>query len=184
MQHDGVDVEHAVRRGCPLKVWTPMTSRTLRSGLLLVSAWCLAVALFAQSQSVPSVGKAVTGNPGLQATLERLEEQIWETFKNNDKKGFSALETDDYTAVYADGNGDRDLQGAVDSMKNITIISYSLSNFKLTPICSNVVLLRYQAAASYTVGAQAFSGKLAVSDIWVKRGGQWKSFHYHETEMK
>jgi hypothetical protein len=46
------------------------------------------------------------------------------------------------------------------------------------------VLLRYTASANYNIGTQAFSGKLAVSDIWVKRGGQWKSLRYQETEMK
>jgi len=177
MQLDGA---HAFGRRCPPKVRTSV----LRRGLVLLGAWWLTIASVAQSQSVPSAGKPGTDNPGLQVTLERLETQIWETFKNNDKKGFSALETDDYTAVYADGKGERDLQGAVDSMKDLTILSYSLGNFKLTPICPNVVLLRYKATASYRVGAQAFSGKLAVSDIWIKRAGQWKSFHYHETEMK
>ena len=40
------------------------------------------------------------------------------------------------------------------------------------------------ASASYTIGNQSITGKLGIGDIWVKRGGQWISLRYHETEMK
>ena len=67
----------------------------------------------------------------------------------------------DYTAVIADGNGERDLKGTPDSMKDITINSYTLSDFKLTSIGPDAALLHYKASASYTIGNQPISGKLA-----------------------
>jgi hypothetical protein len=48
----------------------------------------------------------------------------------------------------------------------------------------SAALLRYNASAKYSIGTQQFSGRLAVGDIWVKRGDHWKSIRYQETEMK
>jgi hypothetical protein len=150
----------------------------------LFVACCATVAAVAQAQNAPSPGKTGSRDSVLQTVLEQREKQGWEAFKSKDRNGFSAIVTEDYTAVIADGNGERDLQGTLDSMKEITINSYTLSEFKLTSLGSNAALLRYQASANYTIGTQPISGKLAVSDIWVKRGGQWKSLRYQETEMK
>ena len=161
-----------------------MASLTLKNRIVLFAVWCATVAVVAQAQSAAPAGKAGSRDSALQAMLERHEKQGWEAFKNKDRDGFSAIATDDYTAVIADGNGERDLKGTLDSMKEITINSYTLSDFKLTSMGANAALLRYKASASYTIGTQPISGKLAVSDIWVKRGSQWKSLRYQETEMK
>jgi hypothetical protein len=150
----------------------------------LLAAGCATVAALAQAQCTPSAGKTGSHDSVLRTMLEQREKQGWEAFKNKDRNEFSAIATKEYTAVLADGNGERDLQGTLDSMKEITIDSYTLSEFKLTSLGSNAALLRYQASANYTVGTQSISGKLAVSDIWVKHGGQWKSLRYQETEMK
>jgi hypothetical protein len=104
----------------------------------------------------------------LLATLERLENQVWEKFKNKDKAGYTAIVTDDYTAVATDGKGERDLKGTLDSFKDITIGSYALSEFRLTMLGPSAALLRYNASAKYSIGTQQFSGRLAVGDIWVK----------------
>ena len=161
-----------------------MASLTLRNKIVLFAVCCATLALVAQAQKAASGGKAGSRDSALQAVLERREKQGWEAFKNKDRNGFSAIATDDYTAVIADGKGERDLKGTLDSMKEITINSYTLSDFKLTSMGANAALLRYKASASYTIGTQPISGELAVSDIWVKRGSQWKSLRYQETEMK
>jgi hypothetical protein len=161
-----------------------MASLTLRNRIVLFAVWCVTVAVVAQAQSAASAGKAGSRDSALQSMLERREKQGWEAFKNKDRNGFSAIAADDYTAVIADGNGERDLNGTLDSMKEITINSYTLSDFKLTSMGASAALLRYKASANYTIGTQPISGKLAVSDIWVKRGSQWKSLRYQETEMK
>jgi len=67
----------------------------------------------------------------LLAALERLEKQVWEKFKNKDKAGYPIV-TDDYTAVAADGKGERDLKGTLDSFKDITIGKLCAEDFRLT----------------------------------------------------
>src|SRR5215469_2778331 len=111
-----------------------MASLTLKTGIVLLTVWSLTVALVVQAQSTPSAGKSDSRDSVLQTMLEKREKQGWEAFKNKDRNGFSAIATDDYTAVIADGNGERDLQGTLDSMKEITINSYTLSDFKLTSL--------------------------------------------------
>ena len=120
-----------------------MASVTLRNRIVLLAVWCATVAVVAQAQSAASAGKAGSRDSALQTMLERREKQGWEAFKNKDRNGFSANATDDYTAVIADGNGERDLSGTLDSMKEITINSYTLSDFKLTSMGANAALLRY-----------------------------------------
>ena len=162
-----------------------MSTLPLRNTIVLLAVvWYATVAAVVQAQSMRPAHKTGHHDSALQSTLEQRETQGWESFKNKDRNGFAAIVAGDYTAVLADGNGERDLQGTLDSMKEITINSYRLSEFKLTSLSSNAALLRYQASANYTIGTQPISGKLAVSDIWVKRGSQWKSVRYQETEMK
>jgi len=162
-----------------------MAARTLKNTITLFAVLCTNVAVVAQTGSAAASARNAGSNKSdLQTALEQREKQGWEAFKNKDKTAFAAIVTDDYTAVIADGSGERDLTGTLDAMKEITINSYTLSDFKLTWIGSNAALLHYRASANYTIGNQTISGKLAVGDIWVKRGGQWKSLRYHETEMK
>src|SRR5215469_6018148 len=98
-----------------------MASSTSRHRIVLFAVWYATVALVTQAQSTPTASRASSGDSALLATLEQREKQGWEAFKNKDRNGFSAIATDNYTAVIADGNGERDLQGTLDSMKEITI---------------------------------------------------------------
>jgi hypothetical protein len=122
---------------------------------------------------------------GLQPTLEKLERSGWEAYKNKDKKAYEALLADDFTAGFEDGHGQHDKQSAVNSVEQETLHSYTLSNFRLTSISPNAALLTFDAQVNITIGSgKPQDVKLYVSDVWVNRGGQWKSLHYQETERK
>lgn len=122
---------------------------------------------------------------GLQAMLEQRERAVWEAFKTRNRKAFTALVTRDYTAALVDGKGHRDLPAVLAAMKEITIHNYSLNDFKLTRLGPEAALLRYNAVANVAIGNDPpAEGKLAVSDLWVKRGGHWRSLYYQETEVK
>ena len=45
-------------------------------------------------------------------------------------------------------------------------------------------MLTYAASGTFNISGQAQVQKVSVTDVWVKRGGQWKSLRYHETEVK
>ena len=132
----------------------------------------------------PAAKPAAKSGSSLQATLEKLEKDGWDAFKNKDKKAYSALCTPDYTAVFADGSV-HDLNGALESMKDLTLNRYTLSDLKLTSLGAEAAVLTYRAAINLTVGQQKPQDmNLAVTDVWVKRGGQWKAIRYHESPAK
>jgi hypothetical protein len=125
--------------------------------------------------------KNVTPEPEkLQPIIEQREKALWESFKNKDKEAFADLLADEYTGVFVDGQGEHDKQSAVDSLNQVTINRYSLSDFKLSPLGADTVLLRYNASGKFS-GVQEQDVKLAVGNIWVKRGGQWQSLRYQVT---
>ena len=76
-------------------------------------------------------------------------------------------------------------QSALGSMNQLTIRRYSLSDFKLSLLNANAALHHYTASANFSLGdGSGQDSKLAVGDIWVKRGEHWQSLHYQETETR
>jgi ketosteroid isomerase-like protein len=155
--------------------------------LVLLGSVAACVWLQAQTSGSPAkkTAKSANADSGLQATLEKLERAGWEAFKNKDKKAYQALVNDDYTAGFEDGQGEHDLKGALDSMGQVTVNSYTLSDFKLRSMSPDAAMLTYNAQVNLTMGGgKPEDMKLYVSDVWVKRAGQWKSLHYQETQRK
>ena len=117
------------------------------------------------------------------ATLSKLETQGWELFKNKDKK-WGSLCAPEYTGVFADGSVNN-LSQALQAMSSFTINHYSLSDIKVVPLGPNAAVVNYTAAVNITSsGGKPQDEKLAVTSVWVKRGGQWKNIRYHESPAK
>ena len=149
--------------------------------MLLVGVFVLAGTAMAQKSGASGTKSAAS----LQATLEQREKEGWESFKNKDGKAYAALCAEEYTGVYEDGAGEHDLNSALESMNQITINSYQLGDLQVTALGPNAAMVRYTAEANVTLGdGPAQDSKMAVTDIWVKRGGQWKSVRYQETNIK
>ena len=119
----------------------------------------------------------------LHATIAKLETQGWELFKNKDKK-WGSLCAPEYTGVFADGSINN-LSQALQAMTTLTINHYTLGEMKVVPLGPDAAVVNYTAAVNLTAGGgKAQDEKLAVTSVWVKRGGQWKGIRYHESPMK
>ena len=115
--------------------------------------------------------------------LSKLEKQGWELFKNKDKK-WGSLCAPEYTGVFADGSVNN-LAQALQAMSSFTINHYSLSDMKVVSLGPNAAVVNYTAAVNITnSGGKPQDEKLAVTSVWVKRGGQWKNIRYHENPAK
>jgi Domain of unknown function (DUF4440) len=158
------------------------SSQLCVSFILLLAVGVTACILVDMPQNA-GVKNAVSEGTKLQAILEQQEKAVWESFKNKDKNAFADLLADEYTGVFIDGQGEQDKLGAVNSISQVTIRHYSLSDFKLSPLSANAALLRYNASGDFS-GSQAQDVQLAVDNIWVKRGEQWQSLRYYVTERK
>jgi uncharacterized protein (TIGR02246 family) len=145
----------------------------------------LATALWAQHPAVKPGQTGMAGHGNLQTRLEQMEKAGWQAYKNKDAKAFKALCWPDYTAVLADGAGERSLESTVAAMKEITILEYTLSGFRVSVIGPQSAILTYTATSRIQIGkGQPQSSKMAITDVFVKRDGEWKSIRYHESEIK
>ncbi|HVP41850.1 MAG TPA: nuclear transport factor 2 family protein [Terriglobales bacterium] len=140
---------------------------------------------FAQtSASKPAAKTAKGGGADLQATIEKVEKAGWDAFQKHDDKTLMALSAPGYTAVIADQKPPRDAQAAAQVSHQIIVHKYSFSDFKVTPLAPDVALATYISSGSATFGnGKPQDFKLAVTEVWVKHGGQWKSLRYHESEI-
>lgn len=143
---------------------------------LFTLAPLLGVSLAAQA---PAKTAASSGT-----VIEAKIRQIWQDFKNKNKTGFAAALTDDNTAVWADGKGARDKAAATKGLDDWNINSYSLSNFKVTPLGADAALATYRATIAGSTGGQNVNATLDVTEVFVKRGNDWKELRYQETEVK
>jgi hypothetical protein len=59
-----------------------------------------------------------------------------------------------------------------------------LWGFKVFPLGSDGELVIYESTLQFAPGAQMRYLRVYISEVWVKRAGQWKELHYQETHVK
>jgi hypothetical protein len=59
-----------------------------------------------------------------------------------------------------------------------------LWGFKLIPLDPDAVLAIYESTMQFPPKAQVRYTRVYISELWVKRAGQWKVLHYQETHVK
>lgn len=136
------------------------------------------ISLRAQETSKTAAASGAVG-----AIVEAKIRQMWQDFKNKNKTGFAAALTDDDTAVWADGKGARDKAAATKGLDDWNVSNYSLSNFKVTSLGATAALATYRAKIAAITGGQNVNATLDVTEVFVKRGNDWKELRYQETEV-
>jgi hypothetical protein len=129
-----------------------------------------------QGKSAAAKGKSIAA-PN-QATIEKA----WADFEKKDGAAVSSILADDAIEIWADGKGPHDKKSTLDGMKSMNMEKYSLSDFKFRPLGDKAALADYRANVKFKGDAKEY--KLLVSEVWQKRGGEWKLAHYQETEVK
>jgi uncharacterized protein (TIGR02246 family) len=129
-------------------------------------------------------GQAPKPSPGAASSLENKIRQGWQDWKDKKKDAFAAILTDEVVEVEADGKGPRGKQATLADMQNMNIQKFALSDFKFTPLGDTAALDTYKAVVDLTAEGKQMHFTLAVAEVWVKRGNDWKLLHYQETEMK
>jgi hypothetical protein len=152
---------------------------------LLVMAF--ASLCFAQPQASASPSPAPKPKPKVSKAqllkqLSANETKLWEAWKNKDAKPFRTYLSADSVMVGSGGT-----QNKTDAIKEITsmgcdVKSFALSDWKLSMIDADAVLITYKGTATGTCGGQAIPAAWA-SSIWIKRGGRWQAFSHQETNV-
>jgi hypothetical protein len=155
--------------------------------LVLVSLLTLAAACANQ----PMDNKNMTSNANTgkdmksmaapsEADIIAKEKASWDAFKRKDADAFGKLMTADYLEVL-DG-GVMDKAASIASMKDSELTDVTWSDWKMTPIDKDAVLLTYKATVKGKFkGADVPPGPYYEASAYVNRNGDWLAIYYQET---
>lgn len=151
----------------------------------------LAYSVQAQQQahtSKPSASKkqpaSETPQPDVNELLQGNIRAMWSAFKDKKKEAYSEYLWDDFQAVEEDGDGERNKLRVLREVNQSVVSDYSLQLFRVDPISAEAALVTYENVIKFPRGAGSRFEKIFVSEIWVKRHGQWKAWRYQATRVK
>jgi len=147
------------------------------------------MALAQQPMTPPKTGESrqsagTSAASGLEAMFDAKIKVEWEALKHKDKKAYGELLADDYQGVEADGKGERNKIQAVNELADTNVFNYTLFGFKLIPAGPDVALVIYEVTEQFPPRAQIRYARVYISELWMKRAGEWKEVHYQETNVK
>jgi Domain of unknown function (DUF4440) len=143
----------------------------------------------AQQPTVPTQfgeGKStkVSANSSLRDVFQAKIKDEWEALKNKDKKAYGEMLADDYEGVEVDGRGERNKVQAVNELGETNIFNYTLWGFKLIPLPPDGAFVVYEVTMQFPPKAQVRYSRVYITELWLKRAGEWKEVHYQETHVK
>jgi len=152
----------------------------------------LVLACLAYAQGTGEAGKAkevkpsssALAQPDLNDVFAAKVDAAWAAFKRKDKKAYGDFLADDFVAVEADNEGERNKWHVLNEVDHSMVYDYRLSFLKVTPLCPDAAYVRYEAFLTFPPKATVRFEKILIGEIWVKRGGQWKALRYQETRVK
>ena len=158
----------------------------------LVFACLAGLSCVALTQQPPAPAKSVENaqsgaapaESGLKEMFETKIRVEWEALKNKDKNGYAELLADDYLGVEVDGKGERNKIQAVSELAETSVFTYTLWGFKLIPLGPDAAFVIYESTMQFPPRSQLRLSRVYITELWVKRAGQWKELHYQETHVK
>ncbi len=162
----------------------------MRHWFVLATTMCMMSAALAQQpaaankpDAVPPFG-SVSTNSALNAMFQARIHAEWEALKNKDKKSYAELLADDYQGVGIDGRGERNKIQSVNDLDDTNAFNYTLERFKIISLGPDAAFVVYESTMQFPPRAQLRYSRVYISELWVKRAGQWKELHYQETHVK
>jgi hypothetical protein len=141
--------------------------------------------LGAQHAATPAQHENVGAEGGKASTDTRAnglinkELQTWELEKKKDKSGYAALIAPHFLAIT-----DRGLMSTAQNLQEIddmTVETYSTSNFKVNFLTEDVALLTYRAKWKGLYKEMPFDESNYSAALWVRHGDEWLDEYYQET---
>src|SRR5580704_3367610 len=152
----------------------------------IVGLTCMALAQ-ASTQAKPGDSQPSSTTSSDSALKDMFDSKIkaeWEALKNRDQKAYGDLLADDYEGVEVDGGGERNKIQAVNEMPQQNVLNYTLWGMKLVPLGPDAAFVIYESTMQFPPKAQIRFSRVYITELWMKRGGQWKEVHYQETRVK
>jgi Domain of unknown function (DUF4440) len=150
-----------------------------------LAALALAQAPTAPPTSVPgSQFGTVSSDSELKDLFQAKVKAEWEALKNKDKKAYAELLADDYEGVEVDGQGERTKLQALNELANGNVSKYTLWGFKLIPLGPDAAFVIYEVTLQFPPRSVVRYSRVYITELWVRRAGQWQELHYQETHVK
>jgi hypothetical protein len=132
-------------------------------------------------QSQPSASPAEAKRKEM---FEAKVKEEWDALKNRDKKAYGELLAEDYQGVEVDGKGERNKTQALNELAETNVANYTLWGLSVIPLSEDAALITYEVTIQFPPRSAIRLSRVYISELWVKRAGQWKEVHYQETRVK
>jgi hypothetical protein len=143
---------------------------------------------FASSQTKAAASQTPKADASEQSKLENAVaakvRAEWDAFKERNKTAYGSLLVDDFVGVEDDGEGTRDKLHAVGEVETSNVYGYTLSFFKVVPLDPSAALVTYEITLEFPPKTTIRYKRMYVSELWIKRDGEWKLRHYQETRVR
>jgi hypothetical protein len=153
-------------------------------GLLLA---CSAYGQQPATTNTPPATKQST-NAAVHADLsQQLQANIramWAAFRDKKKQAYAEYLWDDYKAVEEDAQGERNKLRVLREVDESVVQNYTLQLFQVDPLGSDAALVTYENVIQFPPKSRNRFEKIFISEIWLKRHGQWKAWRYQATRVK
>jgi hypothetical protein len=161
----------------------------MRSCFLFICIAWLASPGLAQEPTMPAKAGAapqfaVSTDSNLKDMFAAKIRVEWDALKNKDKKTYADLLDDDYQGVEVDGGGERTKLQALNELADGNVFSYTIWGLKLIPLGPDASFVIYESTMQFPPKSQVRYSRVYISELWVKRGAEWKELHYQETHVK
>jgi uncharacterized protein DUF4440 len=149
----------------------------------LVAIACLLLTLNALAQEkVPQKTPAASLNADTAAT-EAHSRKLWEDFRTRNKTALSATLADGFRGI-EEGGDFFDAKGYLSALDGFELKSYVLSDYVATPLGTGAVLINYHANYEGAAAGETTHGNAGFSEVWVRRGNNWKLQYLQETYVR
>jgi hypothetical protein len=162
----------------------------MRSGFLIV--WLAVLTPLGWAQNPATAAKpgadqplgSISPDSHLKDMFESKIKAEWEALKNKDKKAYGDLLADDYEGVEVDGRGERTKIQALNELVATNVFNYTLWGYKLIPLGPDAAFVIYESTMQFPPKSAVRFSRVYITELWVKRSGEWKEVHYQETHVK
>jgi len=162
-----------------------LRDRLVRLPLVLIAIWFSVAHSVAQQPATKNQAvEAPATESNLRDFFQAKIKAEWEALKNKDKNAYGVLLADDYQGVEVDGRGERNKMQAINEVVEGNVHDYTLWGFKLIPLGPDAAYLIYESTIQFPPRSSLRYSRVYITELWVKRGGEWKELHYQETHVK
>ena len=140
----------------------------------------------AATKAPPATKQSTTAKA--QADLSELLQAniraMWAAFRDKKKQAYAEYLWDDYKAVEEDAQGERNKLRVLREVDESVVQNYTLQLFQVDPLGSDAALVSYENVIEFPAKSRNRFEKIFISEIWLKRHGQWKAWRYQATRVK